>query len=131
MTPGNNTIYKALVTILTNAALGYPIIYPGETKEPPASGVWLVVQFMPNRGINFDVGNSEDVTPQGLFQVTVYDRPSAYMDNLDNAAEAVVAAFSKGTRIAGNVRVQEHPYFLSLDPQSDRMSKVVTIPYSG
>lgn len=131
MTPTNNTLYKALITILKDAALGYPIIYPGETKSPPASGVWLVVSFLPNRGINYDVDNGSEVTPQGLFQVQVFDRPSAYMDPLDDAAEAVVAAFPKGTKISGNVRVQEPPYFLSLDPQDDRMSKVVTIPYSG
>lgn len=131
MTPTNNTLYKALVTILEGAALGFPIIYPGETEDPPATGVWLVVSFMPNRGINYDVGNDSEVTPQGLFQVQVFDRPSAYMDPIDSAAEAVVAAFPKGTKISGNVRVQEPPYFLSLDPQDDQMSKVVTIPYSG
>ena len=131
MTPNNNEIYDALITILNDAALGYSVAYPGYNFTPPDSGVWLEVMFMPNRGITYDVANTEDITPQGLFQVTVYDRPGNGIDALDAAAEAVKAAFPKGTVIAGNVRVNEPPYFLSLDTEGAMMMKVVTVPYSG
>lgn len=131
MTPTNNEIYTALITLLNDAALGYPTAYPGYNFTPPDSGVWLEVMFMPNRGIAYDTGNTEEVTPQGLFQVTVYDRPGNGVDGLDTAAEAVKAVFPKGTAIAGTVRVNEPPYFLSLDSEGDKMMKVVTVPYSG
>jgi hypothetical protein len=131
MTPTNNQIYTALINLLHNATLGYPVAYPGYNFTPPDTGVWLEVMFMPNRGIAYDTGNTEEVTPQGLFQVTVYDRPGNGVNALDTAAEAVKAVFPKGTAIAGTVRVQEPPYFLSLDAEGGMMMKVVTIPYSG
>lgn len=131
MTPTNNTIYTALITILNGAALGYPVSYPGYTFTPPSSGAWLEVSFMPNRGIAFDTANTETVTPQGMFQVAVHERPGSGVNSIDTAAEAVIGVFPKGTTISGNVRVQQPPYSLSIDYEPERMTKIVTVPYSG
>lgn len=131
MTPTNNEIYTALITILNNAALGYQVSYPGYNFTPPDSGVWLEVMFFPNRGIDYDTGNTDEVTPQGNFQVMVHDRPGSGVTTIDTAVQEVMATYPKGTRIEGNVRVYRPAYVNELDPEDARMTKIVTIPYSG
>jgi hypothetical protein len=131
----NETIYSALISLLNDAVLGYPdtypIAYPGFNFTPPAEGPWLEVLFFPNRGIDYDVGNSEDVTPQGNFQVAVNDRPGSGVSTLNAAADAVMGVYPKGTRIADNVRVYRPAYVSSIDPVDSVMIKIVTVPYSG
>lgn len=134
MTPTNEQIYTALITILNGAALGYPVIYEGFTKTPPSTGVWLQVSFFPNRGIDYDTANTEEVVPQGNFQVEVFTRPFkslAEKTALDTAIFSVMSLYAKGTAITGRVRVYRPPYANGLDPLPDRISTVVTIPYSG
>jgi hypothetical protein len=127
----NETIYNAFITLLNGAALGYPVSYPGFNFTPPAEGAWLEVSFFPNRGIDYDLGNSEDVTPQGNFQVVVSERPGSGVTTLNLAADEVMAVYPKGTRIAENVRVNRPAYVSSLDAMDAVMMKIVTVPYSG
>lgn len=134
MTPTNNTIYTALITILDNAALGYPVSYPGYTRTPPSTGVWLEVSFMPNRGIDDGLANNSDVAPQGIFQVMTVSRPGDGIERtggVQDAAQAVISAFPKGIKVSGLVRVNRHPYQGSTMKEDDRLMIPVTIEYSA
>ena len=131
MTPTNTTIATALFSQLTAAALGYPIAWPGTDFTPPASGIWLEPMVMPNTGIDNGLAPTDGTVPQGLFQVAVYDRPGRGILAVNRAADDVKAAFLKNATITGLVRVQRNPYSFEIQPDGDRLSVIVTIPYSG
>ena len=131
MTPTNTTIATALFSQLTAAALGYPIAWPGTDFTPPASGIWLEPMVMPNTGIDNGLAPTDGTVPQGLFQVSVFDRPGRGILAVNRAADDVKAAFLKNATITGLVRVQRNPYSFEIQPDGDRLSVIVTIPYSG
>jgi len=131
MTPTNTTIATALFSQLTAAALGYPIAWPGTDFTPPASGIWLEPMVMPNTGIDNGLAPTDGTVPQGLFQVAVFDRPGRGILAVNRAADDVKAAFLKNATITGLVRVQRNPYSFEIQPDGDRLSVIVTIPYSG
>ena len=131
MTPTNTAIATALFSQLTAAALGYPIAWPGTDFTPPASGIWLEPMVMPNTGIDNGLAPTDGTVPQGLFQVAVYDRPGRGILEVNRAADDVKAAFLKNATITGLVRVQRNPYSFEIQPDGDRLSVIVTIPYSG
>lgn len=131
MTPTNKTIYTALITTLNGAALGYPVAYPGYNFTPPDTGAWLEVNFLPNRGIDDGLANNSDVAPQGIFQVMAASRPGAGLDAVQQAAQAVIGTFPKGTTVSGLVRIQRHPYQGSAMKEDDRLMIPVTIEYSA
>ncbi|MCK2149534.1 DUF4128 domain-containing protein [Marinobacter alexandrii] len=138
----NSAIKSSFDQILEAAALGYAISWPGPTgtdaagnavnpfETPTGAGaVWLEVTFMPNRGVDDRLANDGYVSPQGMYQVTVVGRPQPEI-RLRVVAEQVQAAFPKGTRISGNIRVGSHPYTTSVLIEADRMRLPVTIEYS-
>ena len=129
MIPTNSTIQSALNDILIAASLGYPISWPGLDFTPPASGAWLEVTFLPNRGVDDRLANDGHVSPQGIYQVTAVSRPESELQ-LRSVAEEVQAAFPVGTNITGNVRITRYPYTGTLQSMDDRMSIAVTIEYS-
>jgi len=131
MTPTNTTIATALFSQLTDAALGYPIAWPGTDFTPPASGIWIEPMVMPNTGIDNGLAATDETTPQGLFQVSVFDRPGRGILAVNRAADDVKAAFLKNATITGLVRVQRNPWSFEIQPDADRLSVIVTIPYSG
>ena len=131
MTPTNTTIATALFSQLTDAALGHPIAWPGTDFTPPASGIWIEPMVMPNTGIDNGLAATDETTPQGLFQVSVFDRPGRGILAVNRAADDVKAAFLKNATITGLVRVQRNPYSFEIQPDGDRLSVIVTIPYSG
>ena len=128
MTPTNSTIQTALNDILIAASLGYPIAWPGIDFTRPDSGEWLEVTFLPNRGVDDRLANDSEVSPQGIYQVVVASRPQSEI-RLRVVAQTVQAVFTKGTRIADNVRVTRHPYTGTLQAESSRMSIAVTVEY--
>lgn len=125
----NTAILTALNDILVNAALSYPIGWPGINFTPPTDGEWLEVRFLPNRGIDQWIANDSDVSPQGIYQIEVFSRPQSEL-KLQVAIDAVSALYPKGTKLADNVRVSKPPYSSVLDIQSDRMSVSISIEYS-
>ena len=135
MTPTNNEIYMAAITLLNNAALGYPVSYPGYNFTPPDDGAWLKVDFFPNTGLDNGLAYSDTVIPRGILQIECVARPNAGLENLQPVANQVRSVFAKGTAIAGQVRVTRQPYDMNLPPneqyQPDRMKVVVSIEYSG
>ena len=134
MTPTNTAIAKALFDKLIAASLGYEILMPGLTgaaATPPASGIWLEPMVMPNTGIDNGLAPTDGTVPQGLFQVAVYDRPGRGILAVNRAADDVKAAFLKNATVTGLIRVQRHPWSFEIQPDGDRVSVIVTIPYSG
>jgi hypothetical protein len=134
MTPTNTAIAKALFDKLIAASLGYEILMPGLTggaATPPALGIWLEPMVMPNTGIDNGLAPTDGTVPQGLFQVAVYDRPGRGILEVNRAADDVKAAFLKNATITGLVRVQRNPWSFEIQPDGDRLSVIVTIPYTG
>ena len=131
MTPTNTQIATALFQQLSAATLGYPIAWPGTDFTPPATGAWLEPMVMPNTGIDNGLAPTDGTVPQGLFQVSVFDRPGRGILAVNRAADEVKAAFLKNATITGLVRVQRNPWSFEIQPDADRLSVIVTIPYSG
>lgn len=131
MTPTNNQIYTAAITLLNSAALGYPVSYPGYNFTPPSSGVWLEVEFFPNTGLDNGLRYADKVVPQGIYQVACVNRPGAGLDAIHAAADKVRALYAKGTTLTGRVRVIREPYDMELETMDDRLMVVVTVEYSG
>jgi hypothetical protein len=131
MTPTNNQIYMAAITLLNNAALGYPISWPGFNFTPPSSGVWLEVSFFPNEGIDNGLAYSDTVVPRGIFQVACVDRPGRGTASIHAAADQIRALYAKGTGLIGSVRVIREPYDMELETEGDRLMVVVSVEYSG
>lgn len=129
--PTNNAIQEALFTLLNDAALGYQIAWPGVNFTPPASGIWLEPDFIPNRGIDNGIPDSSSVAPQGIFRVMVVARPGGGIVGLTNAAQAVADALPKGTSISGLVRVSAHPWQQERVTDGDKIMIAVSIPYSA
>jgi len=130
-TPTNTQIAQALFTQLSAAALGYPVAWPGTDFTPPAAGVWLEPMVMPNTGIDNGIAATDVTVPQGLFQVSVFDRPGRGILAVNRAADQVKAAFLKNATILNMIRVQRHPWSFEIQPDDDRLSVIVTIPYTG
>jgi len=131
MTPTNTQIATALFGQLAAASLGYPTAWPGTDFTPPATGVWLEPMVMPNTGIDNGLAPTDGTVPQGLFQVSVFDRPGRGILAVNRAADEVKAAFLKNATITGLVRVQRNPWSFEIQPDGDRLSVIVTIPYTG
>ena len=131
MTPANTQIATALFGQIASASLGYPIAWPGTDFTPPAAGVWLEPMVMPNTGIDNGLAATDATVPQGLFQVSVFDRPGRGILAVNRAADEVKGAFLKNATITGLVRVQRNPWSFEIQPDADRLSVIVTIPYSG
>ena len=131
MTPTNTTIATALFSHLAAASLGYPIAWPGTDFTPPASGIWLEPMVIPNTGIDNGLAATDETVPQGIFQVAVFDRPGRGILAVNRAADEIKAAFLKNATITGLVRVQRNPWSFEIQPDDDRLSVIVTIPYSG
>lgn len=125
----NSAIQASFNTILSNAALGYQISWPGLNFTPPESGYWLEVMHMPNRGVDDWLANDSIVSPQGIYQVMVVGRPGSEIA-LRQVAESVQAVFPKGTEIVAPIRVTRHPYTTNVQYMDDRAELAVTIEYS-
>lgn len=127
----NKQIQSAFFTLLKAADYGYPIAWPGIKFTPPKTGVWLEVDFFPNRGIDNGLDYASTVTPVGVFQVTVATRPGKGVITIGLATQKIATTFARGTTITGSVRVSRAPYNLSLLTEDDKIYIPVTIPYAG
>lgn len=144
MTPSNRDIYIALMSKLDAANLGYPMSRPGGVAydaagnrvsgkfTPPATGLWLEVEFQPNEDIDNGLGPGDDVVPRGMMTVIVMGRPgNAGIIPMIDLAEQIKVAYPKDYRLAGLVRIRRHPWSFNLPEMDDRLGVAVTVEYSG
>ena len=127
----NETIYTALITILNDAALSYPIAYPGFDFNPPTGEAWLEVDFMPDQGIDEGLNNTAFIVKQGLFQITAYDRPNNGIARLQQVTQQIKDLYTRGTILVDHVRITPAPYDMGVMRMDDKLMSVVTIAYSG
>lgn len=126
----NADIYQAFINkVNTTFGSVYQISYEGYSFTPPSAGVWLEVKHMPNNGIDQSI-NGSGVLAQGMFQVNVVNRKEQGIISLQNVAELVQVAFTKGSIITGLCRISRAPYQSSPLTLDDRLIIGVTIPYS-
>ena len=108
----------------------YPVAWPGVPFTPPASGIWIEPQVLPNQGLDNGLSASDAVVPQGLAQFIVWTRPGGGMLAVTSAAEALAAAFPKNGILSGLIRIQRAPWLTVLDSEPDKVGVLVTVPYS-
>ena len=125
----NAQIATAFFTTVNTAALGYPIAYPSITFDPPDTGNWLELSFMPNTGINPGI-SSPTVIKQGLLQVNVGGKPNGGLIPLETIADTVAALFPMNSVLSDNVRISRTPYTTDIIPLDDRQLLPITIEYS-
>lgn len=125
----NAQIAEAFFTTVNDAALGYPIAYPSITFDPPDSGNWLELSFMPNTGIDQGIA-SPTVLKQGLLQVNVGGRPNSGLIPMQAISDTVAALFAKNSVLSGLVRISRTPYTTDIISLDDRQLLPITIEYS-
>lgn len=92
-------IYDAIATQAGAfaAAQGLTISYPGIHFAPPDSGAWLELIPFWNDGIDYGVATDGPTVEQGFFRLMVCRRLSQGLAPVQQLAEAVIAAFPKGS----------------------------------
>ena len=125
----NVQIATAFFTTVSTGGLGLPIAYPSITFNPPDSGNWLELSFMPNTGINQGI-ESGTVLKQGLLQVNIAGKPNGGLLPLEAIADTVAALFTQNSTLSGNVRISRTPYTTDIISLDDRQLLPLTIMYS-
>lgn len=125
-----NDIMSAFFTRLNTLSPMPPVAWPGTVFTPPATGVWIEPDVIPNNGLDNGLAPTDEVVPQGFCQVIVWTRPGGGMFQLATVANNVAALFPKDHRLSGLVRVQRNPWITNIDSQDDRIGYLVSIPYS-
>jgi len=129
--PLNHVIGKTLFATLANAALGYPISWPGVNFATPESGIWLEVNFLPNAPLDNGLAAADDIIPQGLMTIMVLAKPGTGVFSIQEAAESVAALYPKNASVVDLVRITRNPYQLDISESGERVGIVLRIPYSG
>ncbi len=128
----NNDIKNALYTILSNAALGYPIAWQGTKFTPPATGLWLETAYAPNQPLDNSLEYTSGSLPRGIWQVAVCGRPTPNGTfPLDAVADQIAAKFKKGTTVYQTVRITKVPRTIPVDTQDSHMMMLVSCEFSG
>lgn len=131
----DEAIYDDFCTKLSTFAGGFSpplqVAFPGIGFTPPAAGMWLELQWVPNETVNYGMADDAPVLMQGLAQVGVCYRPGGGLMAGLQLAGAVVAAFPKGTRIADLVRVYRKGWVASVIEDPERLMHPVIIPWQG
>lgn len=111
--------------------LGYPVSYPGVAFDPPASGEWLEILFLPNQDIGDPVNANSNNVAQGMFRLVCCDRQNTGALPLYELAETVRQAFAKDTEVGGvfTVRRADKPEVIDYDDGVMRLS--VTVAYQA
>lgn len=125
-------VYDAFAAQLANFASSLsppvPVLYPGVNAVPPDDGTWLEASYFPNETVNYGTPDNGPFLYQGILQVSVCERPgSGIVDGL-SIADAVVAAFKKGT-VIGPASIQREPWVSNVLIEDDRLMFPVSIPY--
>lgn len=125
-------IYDAFAGLVTAfaAAEGVPCSYPAVPFTPPASGVWLELQWFPNETQNYGTADTDASLLQGFAQLSACHRPGSGLAPGATLTDKIIAAFGKGTTFAG-VRVYRKPWVNSIISDPERVMHPVTIPWRG
>lgn len=123
------TTRTAFMQAIQAANLGYPIAWPGVNFTPPATGIWLEVSLFENDPLQPGLANDAPISERGILQVTACNRPGTGFVTLASAASAVIAAFPKGKRIEGSVKVNRTPYRMGDITDDDKLMIPVRIEY--
>lgn len=112
-------------------AVGLPAAYPGSKFDPPDSGQWLELIYLPNDDLNSPVNANSTRIQRGMFRVNVCGRQNTGLIPLSNAAETVRDAFPLASVISGSVRVSKWPQTKDLGADDGVMRLAVTVEYAG
>lgn len=128
----NDAIYDAFASLVGAfaAAQGVPCSYPGVGFDPPASGLWLELQWFPNQTQNYGMADNASSLLIGFAQLSACYRPGAGLGPGNKMADAIITAFGKGTAFVG-VRVYRKPWVNSVITDPARVMHPVTIPWQG
>lgn len=122
--------YDDFATQVTAFAAGVPVAYPGVPFQVPSNGLWLAIDWVPNRPLNYGLANDGPSLERGLAIVTVNAEPGVGTVPVLRMAERVRQAFGKGTRFGG-VKVYSKPAIQVLPAEPHRIAAVVTAQWHG
>ncbi len=122
--------YDDFATQVTAFADGVPVAYPGVSFQVPSDGLWLAIDWVPNRPLNYGIANDGPSLERGLAVITVSAEPGAGIMPVLQMAERVRQAFGKGTRF-GAVKVYSKPAIQVLPSEPHRLAVVVTAQWHG
>lgn len=106
-----------------------PISYPGVNFTPPPTGTWIEVDIFPNEPANQPLrGRGVD---QGIMQITLCARPGQGIVGINNASNAILAAYPKNRRFSTGHRIISDPYKLSRIDEPDKIMLPVSMTYSA
>lgn len=107
------------------------IMWPGISSDPPQQGMWLKIDFFPNRPENIAWSNDACVDTRGFIQIMVYFRPGDGVVDPTVLADAICEFFPKGLEL-GPVRVRKRAYQkLAVKDDASKLYIPITIPYLG
>lgn len=127
-------IASALFAKVATLSIGSPALpidfpEPVETFVPPASGKYLSARIFYNRPAW--EGLSGGKISQGLLQINVvWPKNKGVLEPL-RAARDVIAVFTKGLALTGNVRVSAQPWAASPISAPSEVVVPVTIPWTA
>jgi len=124
-------IYDALMGRVASLAIGspaLPVAYPEVFFDPKASGgKYLDVSDFPNRPAW--EGLSEGRLDQGFIQITVVWPKGQGIRAPKAAADAVIAHFPKGLRLASGVKISAEPWQAAPLIDASECRVPVTVPW--
>ncbi|GGO89022.1 hypothetical protein GCM10011348_45800 [Marinobacterium nitratireducens] len=117
--------------LVSDAAFGVPISWPGVDFTPPNSGHWIEVRLFENDPTSYGLANDAAETDRGILQVSACGRPGKGLVGIDTLADQIKAAFPKGTRVSGSIKVTRKPSSAGDIVEGDRVKIPVSIYYSS
>lgn len=111
--------------------LGYPVAYPGVAFDPPASGEWIEILFLPNQDIGDPVNANSNNVAQGIFRLVCCDRQNTGSIPLYEMADTVRQAFAKGADVGGVFAVRRTGKPEAIDYGDGVMRLSVTVAYQA
>lgn len=107
------------------ASEGVPVAYPGVEFSVPSSGLWLSIDWVPNRPAEYGISNDGPSMDRGLAIIAANGEPGIGLMPVLTLAEKARQAFGKGTRF-GAMKVYTKPAITVLPPEPHRLSAIVT-----
>lgn len=112
-------------------ALGLPTAYLGTKFNPPSSGQWLELIFLPNDNMASPVNANSTPMKRGIFRVNVCNRQNTGIIPLTITAESVKAAFPIASAIMPGIKVSAWPVIKETLTDDGIMRIPVTVEYAA